>query len=66
MRKIIIAIIVIVILGVGYFLISKQSLKSNFQQNNQQQESGQSASEKMPFDTDDNLDEAIEELNQIQ
>ena len=65
MKKIIIAIIIFILLGVGYFLFS-QFPRLNLKQTDQKQETAPVSSEKIPFDTNDNLDQAIEDLYQIE
>jgi len=65
-KKIIIFIIVIIVLGMGIFFIFKNSPKLIPQEAAPEKEAELSPSEKIPFDTNDNLDQAIEDLNQIE
>lgn len=73
MKKIIIVIIAIALVGAGLFLISKKLSKLTSRETTEQQEKTLppqempiSSSEKIPFDTNDNLDQAIQDLNQIE
>ncbi len=65
MKKIIIAIIAIIVItvvalmGVGYFLSQKSQQP---EKTTSQQETTSVPSEKISFDTNDNLDQAIEDL----
>lgn len=71
MKKIIIVIIAIMLLGAGLLLISKKSSKLNLLQITQRQEKTPSLQEtKTPssevlFDTSDNLDQALQDLDQL-
>lgn len=68
-KKIIIIAIVIGILIIlaGYFLMSRQSGKETFQeQKTPSLETEDKMAEDTPFDTNDNLDQAIEDLKFIE
>lgn len=72
MKKIIIVIIAIALVGVGLLLISKKLWKLTSRETTEQQEKAllsqetPISSEKIPFNTNDNLDQALRDLNEIE
>ena len=71
MKKIVIIIIAIALFGVGYMVLRRPS-EPTLPQTVPAQETGYgqatapSSSEKIPFDTNDNLDQAMRELDQTE
>lgn len=71
-KKITIVIIAIALVGAGLLLISQKLLKLTSREITEQQEKAPLlqetpiSSEKIPFDTNDNLDQALQDLGQIE